>query len=355
MSASPAPSAPSAAPHSGLPLERLTAFGRRLAIVAVTLAGLLTLTFAIGRVMPLDPVLSIVGSDADHDTYVQVYKQLGLDRPLWVQFGYYLNDLAHGDLGRSLLTGNAVTADIARVFPATMELATIAILFSTLVGVPLGVFAATHKGRLGDQIVRVISLTGYSVPIFWFGMMGLIIFYAWLGWAGGGGRVDLSLDGLVEPRTGSLLIDAALAGEGEVFWSAVRFATLPACILGLHSMAYIARMTRSFMLAQLSQEYILTARVKGLSERTVIWRHAFRNILVQLLTIVALAYGTLLEGAVLIETVFAWPGFGSYLTSSLLLGDMNAVMGCVLVVGMIFVTLNLISDALYQVFDPRTR
>ncbi|MDQ7988935.1 MAG: ABC transporter permease [Candidatus Dactylopiibacterium sp.] len=339
----------------GLTTRRAAGLGRRLAIVAVTLLGLLTLTFFIGRVMPLDPVLSIVGSDADQSTYDQVFKQLGLDRPLYVQFAYYLRDLAHGDLGRALLTGNAVTADIARVFPATIELATLAILFGTCAGVPLGVFAATHKGRLGDQVVRVISLCGYSVPVFWFGMMGLIIFYAWLGWAGGAGRIDLAYDGLVQGRTGMLLIDSALAGEWEVFQNAIKYITLPACILGLHSMAYIARMTRAFMLAQLSQEYIITARVKGLSEREVIWRHAFRNILVQLLTIVALAYGGLLEGAVLIETVFAWPGFGSYLTSSLLLGDMNAVMGCVLLIGIIFVTLNLVADALYQVFDPRTR
>ncbi|MDP5238772.1 ABC transporter permease [Uliginosibacterium sp. 31-16] len=340
---------------SGRSARRLTSFGHRLGIVAVTLLGLLALTFFIGRVMPLDPVLSIVGSDADQSTYDQVFKQLGLDQPLYTQFAYYLRDLLHGDLGRALLTGNAVTADIARVFPATIELATIAILFGTFVGVPLGVFAATRKGRMGDQVVRVISLCGYSVPVFWFGMMGLIIFYAWLDWAGGAGRVDLAFDGLVQSRTGLLLVDSALAGEWEVFHSAIKHITLPACILGLHSMAYIARMTRSFMLAQLSQEYIITARVKGLSEHEVIWNHAFRNILVQLLTIVALAYGSLLEGAVLIETVFAWPGFGSYLTSSLLLGDMNAVMGCVLLIGIIFVTLNLIADALYQVFDPRTR
>ncbi|GAA5165656.1 ABC transporter permease [Viridibacterium curvum] len=339
----------------GLSAQRAAGLGHRLAIVGVTLLGLLALTFFIGRVMPLDPVLSIVGSDADQSTYQQVYHQLGLDRPLYVQFGYYLRDLLHGDLGRSLMTGNSVTADIARVFPATIELATLAILFGTCVGVPLGVFAATRRGRAGDQVVRVISLCGYSVPVFWFGMMGLIIFYAWLGWAGGAGRVDLAYDGLVEKRTGLLLIDSAIAGEWEVFASAIKYITLPACILGLHSMAYIARMTRSFMLTQLSQEYIITARVKGLSEREVIWNHAFRNILVQLLTIVALAYGGLLEGAVLIETVFAWPGFGSYLTSSLLLGDMNAVMGCVLLIGIIFVTLNLVTDALYQVFDPRTR
>jgi len=340
---------------TGRNMRRATGFGHRLAIVAVTLMGLLALTFFIGRVMPLDPVLSIVGSDADQSTYQQVYLQLGLDKPMYMQFAYYLRDLLHGDLGRAMLTGNAVTADIARVFPATIELATIAILFGTFVGVPLGVFAATRRGRLGDQVVRVISLCGYSVPVFWFGMMGLIIFYAWLGWAGGAGRVDLAYDGLVQARSGMLLIDSALAGEWEVFRSAIKHITLPACILGLHSVAYISRMTRSFMLAQLSQEYIIAARVKGLSERQVVWGHAFRNILVQLLTIVALAYGGLLEGAVLIETVFAWPGFGSYLTSSLMLGDMNSVMGCVLLVGLIFVTLNLVSDALYQVFDPRTR
>lgn len=333
----------------------LRALGNRLFSVVLTLLGLLLLTFVIGRVMPLDPVLSIVGPDADRSTYEQVYRQLGLDRPLPVQFAYYLRDLLQGDLGNALLTGHKVTDDLARVLPATIELATLSILLGTGLGVPLGVYAATRRGRLADHVVRVISLFGYSTPVFWFGMMGLLVFYAWLGWAGGAGRVDLAFDGLVEPRTGLLLLDAALAREWEVFRSALRFLILPACILGLHSMAYISRMTRSFMLAQLSQEYITTARVKGLSERGVVWHHAFRNILVQLLTIVALAYGGLLEGAVLIETVFAWPGFGQYLTSSLLLGDMNAVMGCVLVVGVIFVSLNLLSDALYHVFDPRTR
>lgn len=335
--------------------KRLRLAGQRLATVLATLLGLLLLTFVIGRVMPLDPVLSIVGPDADKSTYEQVYRQLGLDRPLVVQFGYYLRDLLHGDLGKALLTGHPVTEDLARVLPATIELATLAIVVGTLLGVPLGVFAATHRGRFGDHAVRLVSLFGHSTPIFWFGMMGLLIFYAWLGWAGGTGRVELVYDGLVKPVTGLLLLDSAMAGDWEVFRSALRHILLPACILGLHSMAYISRMTRSFMLAQLSQEYILTARVKGLSERAVVWRHAFRNILVQLLTIVALTYGGLLEGAVLIETVFGWPGFGQYLTSSLLLGDMNAVMGSVLVVGVVFIALNLLSDALYQVFDPRTR
>ena len=328
---------------------------RRLGVIALTIFGLLLLTFLIGRVMPIDPVLSVVGPDADRSTYDQVYKQMGLDRPLYVQFGIYVNDLLHGNLGKALLTGHPITEDIKRVFPATMELATVAILLGILVGVPLGVFAATRHGRLGDHVVRVLSLFGYSTPIFWFGLMGLLIFYAKLGWVGGAGRMDIAFDGLMKSKTGFVLIDAIAAGEWEIFFSALRHIVLPACILGLHSTAYISRMTRSFMLAQLSQEYILTARVKGLSERRVIWGHAFKNILVQLLTIIALIYGNLLEGAVLIETVFAWPGFGSYLTGGLLLGDMNAVMGCVLVIGLIFVALNLLADALYQVFDPRTK
>ncbi|UNK22662.1 ABC transporter permease [Yersinia intermedia] len=327
---------------------------KRFLQVAVTLFGLLILTFIIGRVMPIDPVLAIVGQDADQSTYQQVYLQLGLDKPLWSQFFIYFNSLIHGDLGNALLTGRPVVDDIIRVFPATIELATMAILVGAGLGIPLGVMAAARRGKFADYVVRFISLAGYSTPIFWVGMMGLLVFYAWLNWVGGAGRVDMAYDGLVDRRIGLLLIDSALAGEWEVFRSAVNHLVLPATILGFHSLAYISRMTRSFMLAQLSQEYIITAKVKGLSEFQVLWGHAFRNILVQLLTVVALAYGSLLEGAVLIETVFSWPGFGSYLTGSLLLGDMNAVMGCVLLVGLIFVSLNLLSDMLYQIFDPRT-
>ncbi|CAE6965722.1 Dipeptide transport system permease protein DppB [Paraburkholderia nemoris] len=326
----------------------------RFANVAASLLGLLTLTFVIGRVMPIDPVLSVVGPDADQALYHQVYVQLGLDKPVWVQYLHYLSDLVHGNLGRALLTGRPVIEDIVRVFPATVELATVAIVLGTLAGIPLGVAAATHRGRLTDNIIRLFSLLGYSTPIFWVGMLGLLMFYQKLGWSGGVGRVGLAFEADLKPLTGLLLLDSALEGKWAVFRSAFSHIALPACILGLHSMAYISRMTRSFMLNQLSQEYILTARVKGLSERGVIWRHAFPNIMVQLLTIVALAYGSLLEGAVLIESVFAWPGFGQYLTSSLLLGDMNAVMGCVLVVGLVFITLNLVTDALYRVFDPRT-
>ncbi|NVL48011.1 ABC transporter permease, partial [Pseudomonas syringae pv. actinidiae] len=215
-----------------------------------------------------------------------------------------------------------------------------------LIGLPLGVYAATHQGRSGDHIARVITLFGYSTPIFWLGMMAFLVFYAWLGWAGGVGRIGLAYDGLIETRTGLLLIDTALSGDWDAFRSALRHILLPAVILsfqfgGLHQ----PHDAPASCLSNCRRKYIITARVKGLSQRRIVWGHAFRNIRVQLLTIVALAYGGLLEGAVLIETVFAWPGFGQYLTSSLLLGDMNAVMACVLLIGLIFVILNQISDA----------
>ncbi|UJW77134.1 ABC transporter permease [Rhizobium sp. SL42] len=334
---------------------RLAGAISQLGSIAATLLGLLALTFFIGRLMPADPVRAIVGEDATPETYEQVYRSLGFDRPLYEQFFYFLGDIATGDFGTSIRTGQPVIEDILHVMPATIELATFAILIGASLGVTMGVIAAVNKDRWPDHVVRVLSLFGHSMPIFWTGMIALIVFYAHLGLVGGSGRMDQFYIGLVEDRTGFLLIDSLIAGEMDVFWSALNHLILPASLLGYSSSAYITRMTRSFMLDQLGQEYITTARVKGLSRSQTIWRHAFVNIRVQLVTIIALAYGGLLEGAVLIETVFAWPGFGQYLTSNLIIGDMNAVMACVLIVGVIFIGLNLLSDILYRIFDPRTR
>lgn len=334
---------------------RFNGWPEQIGTIAVTLLGLLMLTFFIGRMMPADPVRAIVGEDATRETYEQVFRSLGLDRPLWEQFFYYLRDVLTGNFGTSIRTGQPVIQDILHVMPATIELATFAIIIGAGLGVPMGVFAAVNKDRWPDHAVRVVSLFGHSMPIFWTGMIALIVFYAHLGLVGGSGRMDQFYIGLVDERTGFLLIDSLLAGDMDVFWSAVNHLILPACLLGYSSSAYITRMTRSFMLDQLGQEYVTTARVKGLSNRQTVWLHAFGNIRVQLVTIVALAYGSLLEGAVLIETVFAWPGFGQYLTSNLIIGDMNAVMTCVLIVGVIFIGLNLLSDVLYRFFDPRTR
>ncbi len=321
----------------------------------VTLLGLLALTFFMGRMLPIDPVIAIVGEQADASTYDMVYKQLGLDKPLYVQFGYFMRDMLSGNFGNALFTGNKVSDDLMRVFPATIELATIAITIGVSVGVPIGVLAAVYRGSPIDHLARILGLLGYSTPTFWLGLMGLVLFYAVLGWVGGPGRLDVVYIDIVDRRTGMLLVDAAIAGEWEVWQNAFSHIVLPASILSFASMAFISRLTRSFMLAQLSQEYILAARVKGLSKWKVIRKHAFRNIAVQLVTVISLAYVILLEGAVVTETVFAWPGFGRYLVSGLLAGDMNAVLACVLIVGTLFITINLICDLLYRILDPRTR
>ncbi|HWC02472.1 MAG TPA: ABC transporter permease [Methylomirabilota bacterium] len=323
--------------------------------VALTFLGLLLVTFLIGRVVPIDPVLAAVGDRAPAAVYERVKHELGLHLPLWQQFWVYLRKVLVGDFGRSVLTSNPVLVDIRRVFPATLELATVATLIGVTLGIPMGVIAAVRHGRLADQVVRVVSLLGYSVPVFWLGLMGLLLFYARLGWVAGPGRLDVAFDDLVPTWSGVILLDSALAGEWEVFWNALRHVILPASILGYFSLAYLARMTRSFMLAELRQEYVTTARIKGLAERRVVWRHAFGNVLVPLITVVALAYANLLEGSVLTETVFAWPGLGSYITSSLLSADMNAVLGGTIVVGTIFIGLNLLSDLIYGLVDPRAR
>ena len=215
--------------------------------------------------------------------------------------------------------------------------------------------AAVNRGRWPDQIVRLIGLFGYSMPIFWLGLMGLLIFYGKLDWVAGPGRLDIFFEGIVPQVTGVILIDSLLAGEPDIFWNALSHIILPASVLGYYSLAYISRMTRSFMLEQLAQEYMTTARVKGLSEFAVIWRHALGNVMVPLVTVIALSYANLLEGSVLTEIVFAWPGIGFYITNALLAADMNAVLGGTVVVGLVFVGLNLLSDLLYRVFDPRAR
>ncbi len=336
-------------------LRHLRKGAATIGAVLITMLGLLFVTFLIGRVMPVDPVLSVVGERASKEVYDAAYRAMGLDKPLLVQFAYYLWDVLHFDFGTSLLTARPVSEDIARVFPATFELATLGTIFGVVLGVPLGVVAAVRRGTWIDQSARVVALIGYSMPIFWLGLVGLLIFYGILGWVGGPRRLDIFYQDIVEPRTGLLLLDSALQGEWGVFRNAFSHIILPASILGYYSMAYISRMTRSFMLEQLGAEYIVTARVKGLPERTVIWRHAFGNIKVQLITVIALSYANLLEGAVLTETIFSWPGIGSYITTALLSADMAAVLGGTIVVGLIFVLLNIFSDLLYKFLDPRAK
>lgn len=323
--------------------------------VALTFLGLLLVTFLIGRVVPIDPVLAAVGDRAPAEVYERVRLELGLDKPLWEQFWIYLTKVLTGDFGSSVLTSNKVIDDIFRVFPATLELATVATLIGVSVGIPAGVIAAVNQGKWQDQVVRVLGLVGYSIPVFWLGLMGLLLFYAKLGLVAGPGRQGVAFEDLIEPITGVILLDSAIQGEWEVFRDAFSHVILPAAVLGYFSLAYISRMTRSFMIEQLRQEYIVTARVKGLSERRVVWRHALGNVLVPLLTVIALSYANLLEGSVLTETVFAWPGLGQYITNSLLSADMNAVLGGTIMVGVIFIGINMLTDVLYRLVDPRAK
>lgn len=326
-----------------------------LSSLLITLFGLVLVTFFIGRVMPIDPVIAIIGDHASEDTIAQLRLEMGLDKPLVMQFGIYVWHLLHGDLGRSVMTSNLVTEDIARYFPATIELATFAIIAATLIGVPLGVLAAVRQGSRLDQGIRVFCLAGHSIPIFLLALMSLLVFYATLGWAPGTGRSDVGLEGMDPVITGFLTIDTALAQDWDSFYDALAHLVQPAGVLAYFSMAYIARMTRAFMLDALAGEYVITARAKGLSAARVIWRHAFGNIAVRLVTVLALTYAGLLEGAVVTETVFSWPGLGQYLTASLLNADMNAVLGATLVVGLIYMVLNLLADAAYKLLDPRVR
>jgi len=328
---------------------------RFLVVILLTYLGLLAVTFFIGRVMPIDPVLAIVGDRAPEHVVERVREEMGLNKPLYAQFGIYLKKVVTGDFGTSVLTSNPVMTDIRRTFPATIELATLGILIGAGLGVPLGVWAAVRRGDFVDQLVRVMGLIGYSVPIFWLGLMGLVLFYAKLGWVSGPGRIDVAYEYSVTLESGFLLLDTARQGQWDAFRNVLSHLILPASLLGYFSLAYISRMTRSFMLHELSQEYVVAARAKGLSEARIIWRHALRNAMVPLVTVIALSYAGLLEGSVLTETVFAWPGLGLYITNSLQNADMNAVLGGTIIVGSVFIGLNLLSDLLYQWLDPRTR
>ncbi len=345
------------------PPSRLGRFARQTVRTVVTLLitfiGLLAVTFIIARVVPTDPVLSILGERATEAQIAETRTALGLDRPVWVQFGIYVWDAMHGDLGASIRSKRPVIEEIARYFPATLELATLATIIGMLTGIPAGVLAATKPGSWFDQIVRLIGLMGYSMPVFWLGLMGLLIFYGELGWVGGPGRLDAAYDMMMQfevtPYTGMILLDTALNGRWDVFANAVSHIILPATLLGYLSMAYISRMTRSFMMNELGQEYITTARVKGMPESRVIWVHALKNVMVPLITVVALSYSFLLEGAVLTETIFAWPGLGRYITDALLVADMPAVLGGTVVVGAVYIGINMFSDLLYRLVDPRAK
>ena len=325
---------------------------RRLVTLLITLVGIMVVTFFISLVVPIDPLAAIAGPQAPQETVERLRTLYGFDQPIHVQFSRYLQRLMHGDLGTSFQTGRPVLDDIFQYFPATIELATMALIVSIVVGIPLGILSAVYRNSYIDHFSRILSLIGVSMPVFWLGLVLLLIFYFKLGWFPEPGRLDIML---IEPErvTGFLLIDSLIASDWEVFWDALKHMTLPASVLGLYGMAGIARIVRSSMLDVLSQEYIKTARIKGLNEFSVLTRHALRNALVPAVTVIGLTYGGLLEGSVLTETIFSWPGLGRYLATAFLTLDLNAVVGGTMLVALTFSLANLAVDLVYAFLNPK--
>ena len=327
---------------------------RRLALMVLVVFGVLVITFVISHVIPADPVLAILGGNAPQEKVDALRRQLGLDRPLHQQFVAYVWGAVRGDLGRSLRTGRPVWQDIQQYFPATVELTFSAILLAIVLGIPLGVISAARRNQVHDHTARVFSIVGVSMPVFWTGLVLMLLLYYRLGWLPGPGRLDLEV--LPPPsRTRLLLVDSLLAGNWEALRNAIGHLIMPAFVLGYVATATIARMTRSSMLDVLYQDYIRTARSKGLRERVVILRHALRNALIPTVTVIGLVFGGLLEGSVLTETIFAWPGLGRYITTGYITLDYPAVMGGTLYIAVVFSIVNLIVDLTYAVLDPRIR
>jgi len=325
---------------------------RRIVGIAAVMIGVSVITFAISHVIPADPVAAALGDHATDAQIAQFRAEYHLDRPLPEQYAIYVSGILHGDLGKSIRTRRSVADDLADSFPATLELSFAALLISIVLGVPAGVWSAVSRGRLPDYIVRVLSLAGGSLPVFWLGLIVIGLFYYQLGWFPGGGRLDT----FVPPppaRTGLYVIDSLLSGDAEALRSSLVHLVLPALTLGYFSTAVIARMTRSSMLEVLSQDYMRTARAKGLVERLVVIRHGLRNALIPTVTIIGLTFGSLLSGAVLTETIFSWPGLGRYATASAVSLDFPAVLGVTLLAAFVYPLANLAVDVAYYWLDPR--
>ena len=326
-------------------------FRRFIGIIAVMI-GVSLITFAISHVIPADPVAAALGDHATDSQIAAFRAEYGLDKPLVDQYVIYVSGLAHGDLGTSIRTRRPVIDDLRDFFPATFELSLAALLISILFGIPAGIISSLARNRLPDHIVRVFSLLGGSLPIFWLGLILIGIFYTQLGWLPVGGRID---DFIKPPQTitGLYVVDSLITGNIAALQSSIVHLILPALTLGYYSTAVIARITRSSMLEVLSQDYMRTARAKGLRERVVVVRHGLRNALIPTLTIIGVTFGSLLSGAVLTETIFTWPGLGRYATASAINLDFPAVMGVTLLAAIIYTLANLAVDLGYHVLDPR--
>ena len=326
----------------------------RASLIVPTFLGIMLLSFVLIRLVPGDPIEVRMGERGiTPERHAQLLHQYGLDRPLWQQFASYVGQVARGDLGVSIITKSPVIKEFAALFPATLELGAAAILFAILFGLPAGIIAAVHRGSVFDHTLMGVSLTGYSMPIFWWGLLLILLFSVQLGLTPVSGRLAAAF--FVEPKTGFLLIDALLSDEKGAFKSAARHLILPTIVLGTIPLAVIARMTRSSMLEVLNEDYIRTARAKGLGTFRVVAVHALRNALIPVVTVIGLQVGSLLGGAILTETIFSWPGIGSWLVESINRRDYPVLQGGILLVASLVMLVNLAVDLLYGVLNPRIR
>jgi peptide/nickel transport system permease protein len=326
----------------------------RLAMLVLVLSGVSVVTFLMSHVLPGDPAAALAGPRPSKEVLRTIRHQFGLDRPLPIQYVSYLNDLIHGNLGTSIRTQDSVTSELLRYFPATLELITFAFIIAILIGIPLGVISAVKKNSFTDYIVRLFAVGGVSIPLFWGGLVLILIFYAKLGWLPASGRLDIELSS-PQTVTGFYTIDTLIAGDTEAFFNAVKHLIMPAFALGYVQLAFIVRQVRSSMLDALSQDYYLTGRANGLSKRFLIIRYALRNALIPSITIIGLSFGSLLGGAVVTETIFDWPGMGKYVTESILGRDFPAIMGFTIMIALVYVLINLLVDLLVYSLDPQTR
>lgn len=326
---------------------------KRIFLMVIVMFGVATIVFFITRIIPADPVGAILGGNAPIERVDEMRRQLGLDKPITVQYIDYIKGIVRGDFGVSLKSNRPVLKDIINYFPATIELAIASMIFAVLVGVFLGISSAIHRNKPIDHFSRFFSILGVSMPVFWLGLLLLLLFYYHLDWLPGGGRHNLFI--FPARITGLVLLDSILTRDWAVFWDGLRHIILPAFVLGYASAASIARIMRASMLDILGQDFIRTAKSKGLSRKLVIYRHALKNALIPVVTIIGISLGSLLSGAVLTETIFSWPGLGRYIVNALLVLDYPAVTGGTLFIAFVYSLANLVVDISYAALDPRMR
>lgn len=326
----------------------------RLALVIPTLIGITICSFGFVRLIPGDPILALSGErGVSAERYAALVIKYGFDRPIWEQYFRYIGQVLQGDFGDSLATHRPVIEEFFKLFPATVELALFALVFAIIIGIPAGIFAAVKRGSWLDQTLMGTALVGYSMPIFWWGLLLIIFFSGYLGWTPVSGRIGLQF--FLKPVTGFMLIDSLLAGNVNAFVSALRHLILPTIVLGTIPLAVIARQTRSAMLEVMGEDYVRTARAKGLSGNRVIGLHALRNALIPVVTTIGLQVGVLMGGAILTETIFSWPGIGRWLVDSIYKRDYAVVQNGLLIVAVIVMVVNLVVDLLYALINPRIR